>query len=59
LPALRARIAAEFAGKEVSVGNIEKFVLVETAFRESHYKGLLKALEKEGGQARTSASFGS
>ena len=48
LPALRARIVAQFSGKEVSVGSIEKFVLVETAFRESHYKRILTALEKEG-----------
>jgi len=31
----------------VSVGDIEKFVVVETAFRESHYKGILKVLEKD------------
>jgi hypothetical protein len=48
LPALQARVMAEFAGKEVSVDDIEKFVLVETAFRETHYKGLLKALERTG-----------
>jgi three-Cys-motif partner protein len=46
---LRARIVAEFSGKQVSVANIEKFVLLQTAFRESHYKGILKTLEKEGG----------
>jgi hypothetical protein len=45
---LRARIVTEFSGKQVSVANIEKFVLLETAFRESHYKGILKTLEKEG-----------
>jgi hypothetical protein len=49
LPALRAGLLAEFSGKEVSVADIEKFVLVETAFREAHYKGILKALEKEEG----------
>jgi three-Cys-motif partner protein len=47
LPTLQARILAEFAGKTVSVGDVEKFVVVETAFRESHYKGILKALEKD------------
>ena len=46
-PALRARLLAEFSGKKVSVADIEKFVLVETAFREIHYKGILKGLEKE------------
>jgi three-Cys-motif partner protein len=49
LPALRTRLLAEFSGKEVSVADIEKFVLVETAFRETHYKGILKALEKDEG----------
>ena len=48
LPVLRARMVAEFSGKDVSVGSIEEFVVVNTAFRESHYKGILKALEKEG-----------
>jgi len=37
LPALRAK----FSGEEVSVGDIERFVLVETAFRETHYKAIL------------------
>jgi hypothetical protein len=46
---LRARLVTEFSGKQVSVANVEKFVLLETAFRESHYKGILKTLEKEGG----------
>jgi len=49
LIALKTRIVAGFSGKQVSVANIEKFVLLETAFRESHYKGILKTLEKEGG----------
>jgi hypothetical protein len=46
---LQARIVAEFSGKEVSVDDIEKFVVVETAFRETHYKSILKALEKKAG----------
>ena len=46
---LRARIVTEFSGRQVSVADVEKFVLLETAFRESHYKGILKALEKERG----------
>jgi GMT-like protein len=46
LPTLQARIVTEFSGKDVSVGDIEKFVVVETAFRETHYKSILKALEK-------------
>ena len=47
LPTLQARIVAAFSGKTVTVGDIEKFVVVETAFRESHYKSILKALEKQ------------
>jgi three-Cys-motif partner protein len=49
LRTLQARIIAEFSGKKASVGDIEKFVVVETAFRETHYKRILKALEKEAG----------
>jgi hypothetical protein len=48
LPALQARVIAEFSGREASINDIEKFVLVETAFRETHYKGILKALERTG-----------
>jgi hypothetical protein len=47
LSSLQASLLARFSGKEVSVGDIERFVLVETAFRESHYKGILKTLEKD------------
>jgi three-Cys-motif partner protein len=47
LPSLRQRLLAEFSGNAVSVGEIEKFVLTDTAFRETHYKGIMKALEKE------------
>jgi three-Cys-motif partner protein len=52
LPLLQERLRAAFSGKEVSVGDIEKFVLVETAFRETHYKGILKVLEKDTGQLK-------
>jgi hypothetical protein len=52
LPLLRARLISAFSGKEVSVAEIEKFVLVETAFRETHYKGILKALERDTGQLK-------
>ena len=65
LPALRARIVNEFSGKDVTVGNIEKFAIVETAFRETHYKGILKELEKAGrltvikaGSGRRVGTFG-
>lgn len=46
IPALQGRLLAAFSGREVLVGDIEKFVLVHTAFRESHYKGILRTLEK-------------
>lgn len=65
LPTLQARIVTEFSGKNVTVGDIEKFVVVETAFRETHYKGILKALENAGrmkvikaGPNRRAGTFG-
>jgi len=65
LPTLQARIIAEFSGREVTVGDIEKFVVVETAFRETHYKSILKTLEKCGrlnvidaGANRRAGTFG-
>lgn len=48
LPALRQRLVTKFTGKDASVADIERYVLVETAFRESHYKGILKSLERDG-----------
>jgi three-Cys-motif partner protein len=47
-PVLRSGIFRRFSGKRATVEEIETFVVVETAFRESHYKEILKALEKEG-----------
>ncbi len=35
---LRRQILERFAGRTVTVGEIEHFVLTETAFRETHYK---------------------
>jgi hypothetical protein len=58
LAVLQARLIAAFSGKAVSVANIEKFVLVETAFRETHYKGILKTLEKAGRLTINSAAPG-
>jgi three-Cys-motif partner protein len=52
LTLLRERLLAAFSGKEISVGDIERFVLVETAFRETHYKNILKALERDTGQLK-------
>jgi three-Cys-motif partner protein len=42
---LSDQIQRRFAGREVTVKEIEDFVLMETAFRETHYKKLLAALE--------------
>jgi hypothetical protein len=46
---LRKLVIARFAGKEVSVSRLEEFVLVDTLFRETHYKKqILKPMEKSG-----------
>ena len=43
---LRQEILERFGGEEATVGEIEEFVLAETAFRETHYKRhVLKPLE--------------
>jgi len=43
---LRRQIVQKFAGKTVSVDQIERFVISETAFRETHFKvQILKVLE--------------
>jgi three-Cys-motif partner protein len=43
---LRRQILERFKGSEASVGEVEEFVLAETAFRETHYKvHVLKDLE--------------
>lgn len=46
---LQSRLLEKFSDKDVKVADIENFVLVETAFRETHYKRILKTLEKDGG----------
>ncbi len=45
LESLQERIIERFAGKERSIHQIEEFVVTETAFRETHYKKLLKSME--------------
>lgn len=46
--ALRSQILRAFSGKTPSISEIERFVVVETAFRETHYKTqILKVLERE------------
>jgi hypothetical protein len=43
---LTKQILARFAGQQPSIGEIEEFVLADTAYRETHYKRhVLKELE--------------
>ena len=42
---LRTAIVERFTGKEVSVDEIESFVVEETDYRETHYKKVLRELE--------------
>lgn len=42
---LQNQLLKRFKGSEVSVGDVEDFVISETAFRETHYKRILKELE--------------
>jgi hypothetical protein len=63
---LKKNLVDRFKGQDVLVEEIERFVVVETAFRETHYKGLLKAMEKDTGEieavnapaSRRSGTFG-
>lgn len=41
-------LIAKFAGKSATVERVERFVVVETDFRETHYKKRLKKLEEDG-----------
>lgn len=43
---LESMIRAQFRGKEVAIGVIEEFVVAETAFKDTHYKRILKRLEQ-------------
>jgi hypothetical protein len=45
---LRQLIVNEFGGRETTRDQIEYFVVAHTAFRESHYKQVLRELEREG-----------
>jgi three-Cys-motif partner protein len=45
---LDAALLARFAGRSVGVAEVEEFVVVDTIFRETHYKKRLKKLEEEG-----------
>ena len=42
---LERELLAQFGGRDASIEEIERFVLAETAFRETHYKRVLKQLE--------------
>ena len=46
---LRAQIIDQFHGNEASIREIEDFVVEKTAFRETHYKRVLKEIEHAGG----------
>ncbi len=46
---LRREVANRFGGTEATVGDIERFVIGETAFRKAHYKRhVLKPMEQAG-----------
>lgn len=45
LSELKRRLLRQFANRAATVGQIEDFVVCETPFRETHYKGILKELE--------------
>ena len=45
---LENQIISHFRGKEISISEIEQFVVSKTAFLATHYKGVLKNLEEKG-----------
>ena len=45
--ALGRQLVEQFAGHIVTVGQVEEFVILRTAFKSTHYKGVLKKLEEE------------
>lgn len=49
LDILRTQIMDQFQGKEASIQEIEGFVVEKTAFRETHYKKVLKGIEQATG----------
>lgn len=48
LDSLGEQIASHFAGQRVSVEEVSDFVAEHTSFTDSHFKGPLKALQKDG-----------
>lgn len=45
---LQSRLRAVLLPGALTIGDIEKYVVIETAFRETHYKPILKAWELDG-----------
>ena len=43
---LKHQLLEHFGGRIATVGEIEEYVLAETAFRETHYRRVLKSLER-------------
>lgn len=48
LEPLRADLISRFAQRTVVVDDVREFVLVETRYKTSHYKGILRDLEQRG-----------
>jgi hypothetical protein len=46
LSQLKVQLVSQFSGQTVETSEIEDFVVAETAFRETHYKRILKELER-------------
>lgn len=44
---LYSQIVSKFASESPTVAEVENFVVIDTAFRETHYKKILKSLETE------------
>ncbi len=47
LSQLKRDLLRQFKNSETTVGDVERFVVIDTAFRETHYKKLLKSMELE------------
>lgn len=45
---LERLMLAKFSGSQTTVGEVEKFVVMQTPFRETHYKKILVGLERGG-----------
>ena len=48
LDPLRDSLRNRFTGQAISVEDIEEFTILDTDYTSSHYKGVLKDLEREG-----------